>query len=195
VLVFDLDETLIHTLPSKRNDEADKLVEVKRLHEDMLQVGFKIRPGYLEIISQLKPLYNLVIMTSSVECYAEAVYKAIDPKKSIFQLMLAKGHCINYSGKMVKDLRIFEGVPLADIIIVDNFAYAYCLQQDNGIPILPYYAQEEDFELFGLAEFLIKLSTVKDVREIVKQQFYNETINKNKNILEYLEKLRQALGN
>jgi CTD small phosphatase-like protein 2 len=38
----------------------------------------------------------------------------------------------------VKDLRIINRRP-EDIVLVDNAAYSYAFQLDNGIPILSYY--------------------------------------------------------
>lgn len=77
------------------------------------------------MVSKLKPLYNMIIMTSSVECYAKAIYEIIDPDSSIFSTLLTKNSCLSYGRKSVKDLSIFEGVSLEDIVLIDNFAYAY----------------------------------------------------------------------
>ena len=38
----------------------------------------------------------------------------------------------------IKDLRVINR-PLTDILLVDNAAYSYAYQLDNGIPIIPYY--------------------------------------------------------
>jgi CTD small phosphatase-like protein 2 len=38
----------------------------------------------------------------------------------------------------VKDLRIINRA-MADMILVDNAAYSYNYQLDNGVPILPFY--------------------------------------------------------
>ena len=36
------------------------------------------------------------------------------------------------------------------MVLVDNAAYSYAAQPDNGIPILPYYHGKSDFELKAL---------------------------------------------
>jgi CTD small phosphatase-like protein 2 len=36
------------------------------------------------------------------------------------------------------------------MVLVDNAAYSYATQLDNGIPILPYYHGKADFELKAL---------------------------------------------
>jgi len=52
----------------------------------------------------------------------------------------------------VKDLRHLNR-DLKDIVLVDNAAYSYAFQLDNGIPILPFY-EGKDFELSALEKYL-----------------------------------------
>jgi len=44
----------------------------------------------------------------------------------------------------VKDLRVIDR-DLSQILLVDNAAYSYSPQIDNGIPILPYYQGKKDY--------------------------------------------------
>jgi CTD small phosphatase-like protein 2 len=44
----------------------------------------------------------------------------------------------------VKDLRILENRNLNEIVLVDNAAYSYFYQLENGIPIIPYYKGKKD---------------------------------------------------
>jgi CTD small phosphatase-like protein 2 len=39
---------------------------------------------------------------------------------------------------------------LSETVLVDNAAYSYAFQLDNGIPIFPYYHGQIDFELKAL---------------------------------------------
>lgn len=51
------------------------------------------------------------------------------------------------------------------MLLVDNAAYSYYYQLENGIPIIPYYDDKEDDELMHLIEFVkaaIKKSSVED---------------------------------
>lgn len=48
-----------------------------------------------------------------------------------------------------KDLRVIDR-NLCDMVLVDNAAYSYAAQPENGIPILPYYHGRTDFELKAL---------------------------------------------
>lgn len=47
---------------------------------------------------------------------------------------------------------------------MDNAAYSYAYQLDNGIPIIPYYEGKNDFELKALQVYLERLIWVPDVR-------------------------------
>ena len=74
-------------------------------------------------------------------------------------------------GVYIKDLRIFDGVDLKDIIIVDNAVYSFGYQIDNGVPIVPYYDDCEDEELKHLTSYLETIVDVYDVREQNKIAF------------------------
>lgn len=57
------------------------------------------------------------------------------------------------------------------MVLIDNAAYSYSFQLENGIPILPYYDGSNDFELKALESYLGKVATCKDVRELNKKTF------------------------
>lgn len=63
----------------------------------------------------------------------------------------------------MKDLRIL-GVDLKNIVLVDNSAYSFGLQLDNGIPILPFYEDESDDELLHLSTYLQVIASSEDMR-------------------------------
>ena len=63
----------------------------------------------------------------------------------------------------IKDLRIFKGVALKDIVIIDNSVLSFALHMNNGVPILPYYSGEEEDELRYLRKLLLKLAEYEDI--------------------------------
>ena len=69
----------------------------------------------------------------------------------------------------MKDLRIINR-NLSEMVLVDNAAYSYAFQLENGIPILPYY-EGSDYELAALENYLDQLDRVQDVREVNKKNF------------------------
>jgi CTD small phosphatase-like protein 2 len=44
----------------------------------------------------------------------------------------------------VKDLRVINR-DLSKTVLVDNAAYSYAFQVENGIPIIPYYEGKNDY--------------------------------------------------
>lgn len=55
--------------------------------------------------------------------------------------------------------------------MVDNAAYSYGLQIDNGVPIIPFYNNKDDRELLFLAEYLNMVKGCEDVRDLNKVHF------------------------
>ena len=81
-------------------------------------------------------------------------------------------HCISTKeGVFIKDLRVIKNRELENMIIVDNAAYSFAFQLNNGIPILPYYDFKADKELLHLKEYLKELAEVDDIREVNKNTF------------------------
>ena len=57
------------------------------------------------------------------------------------------------------------------MLIVDNAAYSFGFQIDNGVPILPFYDNKEDRELLSLRNYLMGVKDCRDIREINKRMF------------------------
>jgi CTD small phosphatase-like protein 2 len=71
----------------------------------------------------------------------------------------------------IKDLRIFSAWDLKDIVIIDNSAFSFGFNVNNGVPILSYYDSTEDKELYHLIDYLEMISKAEDVRKINKEAF------------------------
>lgn len=56
------------------------------------------------------------------------------------------------------------------MVLVDNAAYSYAFQLENGIPILPFY-EGTDYELAALENYLEQIESCVDVRELNKKTF------------------------
>jgi CTD small phosphatase-like protein 2 len=83
----------------------------------------------------------------------------------------------------VKDLSKLNR-DLSKVALVDNSAYSYAMQLDNGVPILPFY-EGKDFELTALEHYIQKLSDCSDVRVMNREYFqlYRYTSFENSNSL------------
>jgi CTD small phosphatase-like protein 2 len=60
---------------------------------------------------------------------------------------------------------------MKNLLLVDNAAYSYAYQPDNGVPILPYFQGKNDFELKALGDYLLSLSNEKELRCINSKIF------------------------
>ena len=64
----------------------------------------------------------------------------------------------------VKDLRMIDR-DLSRMLLIDNAAYSYAFQPENGVPILPFYDNRADNELKSLTGYLKQMFGVPDVRK------------------------------
>lgn len=67
-------------------------------------------------------------------------------------------------------MRVFD-IPMEKIVIVDNSILSFVYQINNGIPILPFYSNENDNELHELKMYLNFLTQVKDVTREIQKSF------------------------
>ena len=174
-LVLDLDETLIHSqhfpFSSSKSDIVLKLdLENNEPHD----FHVLIRPGAKEFIKKMNKLYELVIFTASVSKYAIPLINLID-EKGLCIHRLCREHCSFVNTFFTKDLSKL-GRDLKDIIIVDNSPLAFSLNKENGIPIVSFFEDKADRELYNLIPILEFLSSVPDVREFIPKLVINNEI-------------------
>lgn len=114
----------------------------------------------------------MIVFTASEKDYADPILDYLDPDKNLIQARFYRTSCYKHenSGLLVKDLRIFQR-PLSDIAIVDNSVYAFAFQLENGIPIMNYFDDEGDEELYHLYNFLKQLAVCEDVRPKIRDSF------------------------
>ena len=95
----------------------------------------------------------------------------LDPKKTLFSKRLFRSSCIHTdNGLFIKDLRILNCDPKS-VVIVDNSIFSFAFQLDNGIPIIPFYDDKEDNILPKIADYLLSLKDLDDVRTTNRKTF------------------------
>ncbi len=170
-MVFDLDETLIHC--NECSDmESDVVLPVKFPNGTMVQAGINMRPWIKECLKELSKYYEIIVFTASHSCYANVVLNYIDPNNEFIQHTLSRENCVlTREGLYIKDLRILRNRDMKEMLIIDNAAYSFGFQLENGIPILPFYKDKNDYELKNLTNYLLILKEVADIREINSEIF------------------------
>src|SRR5438552_90153 len=104
-------------------------------------------------------MFEVIVFTASHSCYANVVLDYLDPKNQYIQHRLFRESCVvTDEGIYVKDLRVLANRNLQDVVIVDNAAYSFGYQIENGIPIVPFYENKSDQELRYLTPYLKFLS-------------------------------------
>ena len=172
--IFDLDETLVHS-EYKDINSAQNIITVTLPSDKKVKIGLNIRPHWKKAIKEISKTFYILIYTASDHHYADAVLDFMDPEKKYLNHRLYRSNCLYCSVKnddvkfYVKDLNILEGVDLKDIVIVDNSLLSYAFHLNNGIPIMPYYNNNKDFELMLLAGYLNAIYEFDDLREANKK--------------------------
>lgn len=177
-LIFDMDETLIHWVDNIEDEDPQFVIKVP-LDGEEVDAGINVRPFALEWLEAWNQWFQVIVFTASHQSYADAVLDFLDPEGDLIQKRLYRDSWYEtQEGVYIKDLRIFANRKLSDIIIVDNAVYSFGFQLNNGIPIIPFYDDPSDEELFHLVPFLEILACWSDIREKNKEAFQLEQMGK-----------------
>ena len=168
-VVFDLDETLVHCVQDPA--QADAAIPVTFPTGETVVVGVNVRPFARECLAAVSSFSEVVVFTASQRCYADAVLDFLDPGRTMVKHRLYRENCIAYEGVYLKDLRVLTGRRMEDVIIVDNAAYSFGYQLDNGIPIISWYEDKADCELRNLVDYLRRNVQQSDVRVMNRATF------------------------
>lgn len=166
-VVFDLDETLIHC----SEKSSGNYIKIPLSPEGEMRMGVNIRPFAKEMLSSLRNDYEVLIFTASHKAYADRVLDLLDPAHELIHHRLYRDSCILIDGVHIKDLRILANRSLKNIVIVDNTVQSFAFQLDNGIPIISWYDDVHDRELYKLIHYLKSLANNKDLRALNRQTF------------------------
>lgn len=167
-LVLDLDETLVHS-EAKPIENPDAIINLI-FNGVACNIYVRFRPWMFEFLQAVSKKFEVVVFTASHKAYASQLLKLIDPGRKLIKHRLYRDHCYNLKGNYMKDLRVL-GRDLSEVIIIDNSIQAFGYQLDNGIPIISWFDDPTDCELFKVHNLLMHLINAPDVRPILKQTF------------------------
>ena len=175
-LVLDLDETLVHSQFGPFDVPSDVVIKIE-IENEIHDIHVLVRPGVKEFLEKLSKRFEIIIFTASISKYAEPLLDILD-KNKYCSYRLFREHCTIINTSFVKDLKKL-GRDLKDVIIVDNSPIAYLLNNDNGLPILTWFDDKNDRELYKICPVLEFLSLVPDVRDYIPRMVVNNELSYN----------------
>ena len=168
-LVLDLDETLIYF-------QRDNTLYDDNFYPDTNNKNIIIfRPGLIEFLQKMKPLYELVLFSFGTKEYVNHILNIIEKKEKFFEYVLYRNHATFEKGDYVKNLELL-GRDLKRIIIVDNIPHVFKLQKSNGICIKSFYgdviSERNTLKLLGkiLEKIRFDADEEGDIRKSLKKQ-------------------------
>jgi len=99
-VIFDLDETLIHTHVNETNYSDD----IIKINVDGKEYITSVRPGVRSLLNKLAGKYELILYTASEECYASQIIKNLESDCKIFDYKLYQNDCKFKFGRLYKSL-------------------------------------------------------------------------------------------
>ncbi|CAD8114538.1 unnamed protein product [Paramecium sonneborni] len=191
-LIIDLDETLVHC-----NEysclKSDFFIPMS-FNEQIYQVGISIRPYAQQFLKSMAQEYEIMIFTASNPDYANKIIDYLDPQRNLVSYRLFRDDCIQISNNChIKDLRILNR-DMKDIVLIDNSAYSFAFQVENGIPIIPYLDDKNDKELLHLQHYLKHVLQFDDVRSQNNKIFNLKIVQNCVSITEAIKKLVASIS-
>lgn len=169
-LVLDLDETLVHCSTDATEVRQPDFVFHVEFQGTIYNVNCRKRPGLDEFLEYIKNRFEVVVFTASQRVYADKLLDILDPEHEIIHHRLFREECTNVEGNYLKDLTVL-GRDLQHTVIIDNSPQAFAFQLDNGIPILSWFENKADRELFKVIPLLELVTEAEDVRPLLRSKF------------------------
>jgi len=132
----------------------------------MHTVYVRKRPFVEEFLARVSELFEVVVLTASLEVYADPVLDELDYDGMWVHHRLFRDSCANLNGNYIKDLS-YLGRPLHQVIIIDNSPTSYLFQPRNALPITSWFDDNSDVELKDLLPVLRRAAATDNVYPVL----------------------------
>lgn len=165
-LVLDLDNTLIFSTMKKVNTYDHEIIINYNGREQ--PVWIIERPGLGTFLSYVSEKFELILFTAGIRQYGIKVLRKIDRARRISYLLdrrfcTAIGKNNKNQDFFAKDIRIL-GRELTKTLLVDDKAYSFFRDHDNGILVPVFNGDLEDTCLEQLKDYLDHCYNLSDMR-------------------------------
>lgn len=174
LLILDLDETLIYSTKSRLSYPEDFRVAEYFVYK---------RPSLNKFLDFISKNYDVAIWTSSTEDYAQEVVKNIFSENYLLRFIYGRTKCTLtflldqneyvYAKNLSKLKK--KNYSLEKILIVDDSPEKLKRNYGNHIRINSFSGSKEDIELSLLINYLDKIKSIKNVRNIEKRTWRLES--------------------
>ena len=172
LLIFDLDETLIHTYPEQLGRPADIMFASLHVYR---------RPYARKMLRQLGEYFDMAVWSAGSEDYVEAIVRQVFPAPGKLRFIWGRSRCrMKWDpetgvGFAVKDLKKVKrlGYPLEKILIIEDTPANVAKNYGNAIYVRQYDGSRKDDEMRRLVAYLISIKDVADVRKVDKRGWRN----------------------
>ncbi len=147
-------------------------------------ISFYVRPFVQECLRAVNMEYEVAIFTIGTDWYANPIIEMLDPDGTFIQHRFFRQHAIEFEHNekefLVKDLNIFEGLDLNNVLFVDNQVFSFAANLKNGIPIVDFQGQKDDSELIKLMLYVHSIANSENLRDANEECFgFNKLLNSN----------------
>ena len=202
-LFMELDDVFLHTFicdentgyiakPTFKDPEHEFMLDEVKL--PILVYERDHLDDFKRYLVEAKSDVELIVFTRAERIYVDRLLKILDPKRDIFEHVLAQNACYRLLkpeddiDHYVKDISRFRNRDMARSVLADPDTLNFALTPENGMPIMPY--KGENFEEGGKDSYLLtvideieELRKMKDVRPYLEQQYGHRKLLKNAKLI------------
>lgn len=172
-VVLDLDETLLHVTSEDKKRPVDYYIwdEDHRISSKVYK-----RPFVDQFLLILSHYYEIIIFTSSYQCYCDPLVDLFPHADVIFKRFYNTSMATISSDSMrqEKDLYLTAPYNMPNRLLLVDDKLDTCVTHPENLYLIPsYLGQEIDYSLIGLLCVLISLTEMKDFRVLLSKRNRN----------------------